>query len=78
MLYPDMQVLLFFFIPIKVKYLGILVGAGWVLTFLTTSWLGRANQLLSMAGFFLFFGPMLWSDIRAWWRREQWRRRNRR
>ena len=77
-LYPDMQVLLFFFIPIKVKYLGILVGAGWVLTFLTTSWLGRANQLLSMAGFFLFFGPMLWSDIRAWWRREQWRRRNRR
>ena len=78
LLYPEMQVLLFYIIPIKVKYSGIFAAAIWVLSFFGTSWAGRLNYLLSMAGFFLFFGPVLWSNIRAWYRREQWRRRNRR
>ena len=78
LLYPEMQVLLFYIIPIKVKYFGIFAAAIWVLSFFGTSWAGRLNYLLSMAGFFLFFGPVLWSNIRAWYRREQWRRRNRR
>ena len=30
------------------------------------------------AGFALFFAPVVWSNIRAWYRREQWRRMNRR
>ena len=78
LLYPEMQVLLFYIIPIKVKYFGIFAAAIWVFSFFGTSWAGRLNYLLSMAGFFLFFGPVLWSNIRAWYRREQWRRRNRR
>ena len=78
LLYPEMQVLLFYIIPVKVKYFGIFAAAIWVLSFFGTSWAGRLNYLLSMAGFFLFFGPVLWSNIRAWYRREQWRRRNRR
>ena len=77
-LYPEMQVLLFFFIPLRVKYLGIFAGAVWVLSFLSVSWMGKLNYLLSMAGFLLFFAPKVWSDLRAWYRREQWRRMNRR
>ena len=73
-----MQVLLFFVIPIKVKYFGLFAAAIWVLSFLSAGWLTRLNYLLSMAGFILFFGPVLWSNIRAWYRREQWRRQNRR
>ena len=77
-LYPEMQVLLFFFIPLRVKYLGIFAAAIWVLSFLSVSWMGRLNYLLSMAGFLLFFAPKAWSDLRAWYRREQWKKMNRR
>lgn len=78
LLYPEMQVLLFFVFPIRVKFLGMVAGAIWVLSFLTTSWLGRLNYLLCMLGFAVFFGPQLWRSIRAWWRRGQWKRKNRR
>lgn len=78
LLYPEMQVLLFFVIPIKVKYFGIFAAAVWVLSFLSASWMGKLNYLLSMAGFILFFAPVVWSNLRAWYRREQWKRMNRR
>ena len=78
LLYPEMQLLLFFVIPIKVKYFGIFAAAVWVLSFLSVGWMTKLNYLLSMAGFILFFAPVLYSNIRAWYRREQWRRQNRR
>ena len=78
LLYPEMQLLLFFIIPIKVKYFGIFAAAVWVLSFLSVGWMTKLNYLLSMAGFILFFAPVLYSNIRAWYRREQWRRQNRR
>lgn len=77
MLYPEVQVLLFFVIPIRVNTLafcGSTVGA---------QLSGRAaaaklSLLLSMANVWLFFGPMAYRSVRAWVRREQWKRRNRR
>ena len=78
LLYPEMQLLLFFIIPIKVKYFGIFAAAVWVLSFLSVGWMTKLNYLLSMAGFILFFAPVLYSNTRAWSRREQWRRQNRR
>lgn len=77
-LYPEMQVLLFFFIPIRVKYFGLFAGAMWVFSFLSASFSGKLNYLLSMLGFWVFFAPMAWHSVRAWVRREQWKRRNRR
>lgn len=78
MLYPDMEVLLFFVLPVRVKYLGIVAAAVWALSFLTASGAGKVNYLLCMLGFIVFFGPQLWRSVRAWWRREQWKRQNRR
>ena len=78
MLYPELQVLLFFVIPLKVKYFGIFAAALWVFSFLSMGMLGRLNYLLCMLGFLLFFGPQAWHNIRAWVRREQWKRKNRR
>jgi hypothetical protein len=77
MLYPDMQLLLFFIIPIKVKWLGWMAGVIWLLAFLAGSWAGKAQLVLSMLGFFVFFGPSAVADIKAWIRREQWKRNNR-
>ena len=78
MLYPELQVLLFFIIPLKVKYFGIFAAALWVFSFLSMGMLGKLNYLLCMLGFLLFFGPQAWHNIRAWVRREQWKRKNRR
>ena len=57
MLYPELQVLLFFVIPLKVKYFGIFAAALWVFSFLSMGMLGKLNYLLCMLGFLLFFGP---------------------
>ena len=78
MLYPELQVLLFFVIPLKVKYFGIFAAALWGFSFLSMGMLGKLNYLLCMLGFLLFFGPQAWHNIRAWVRREQWKRKNRR
>ena len=78
MLYPEIQVLLFFVIPVKVKYFGWFAAALWVFSFLSMGLFGKLNYLLCMAGFLLFFGPQAWRSIRAWVRREQWKRKNKR
>ena len=78
MLYPEVQVLLFFVIPLRVKYLGIVAAVLWVLSFLGAPLGQKLSLLLSMANVWLFFGPMGYRAIRAWVRREQWKRKNRR
>ena len=78
MLYPEVQVLLFFVIPVRVKYFGLFAAAMWLFSFLTAGWLYKVSYLLSMLGFALFFGPQALRSVRAWIRREQWKRKNRR
>ena len=78
MLYPEVQLLLFFVIPIRVKYFGLFAAVMWVLSFLGAPPLQKLSLLLSMANVWLFFGPMAYRSVRAWVRREQWKRRNRR
>lgn len=76
-LYPDMQVLLFFFIPVKVKWMGYVAGGFWVLQLIISSWAGRVNLLLGMSGFLLFFGREMWQIARGGYvnrrRRKQWK-----
>ena len=50
----------------------------WVFSFLTAAPLGKLNYLLCMVGFAAFFGPQAARSVRAWIRREQWKRKNRR
>ena len=78
MLYPEVLVLLFFVIPIRVKYFGFFAAVLWVFSFLGASLPGKLNLLLSMLNVWLFFGPMAYRSVRAWIRREQWKRKNRR
>ena len=78
MLYPEVQVLLFFVIPLRVKYLGIAAAVLWGLSFLGAPLGQKLSLLLSMANVWLFFWPVACRSIRAWVRREQWKRKNRR
>lgn len=78
MLYPEVQLLLFFVIPIRVKYFGVFAAVLWVFSFLGASLPGKLDYLLSMLNVWLFFAPMVYRSLRAWVRREQWKRKNRR
>lgn len=81
-LYPNMQVLLFFFIPIKIKWLAYLDAALFAYQFLLGSWQTRAAILASLLNFLIFFGPSVLRQIRDNLRyrkqREDWRRQMRR
>ena len=75
-LYPNMQVLLFYIIPIKVKWLGIAAGVMWAWDVLTYPGIYRLCPIFELAGFLLFFGPDVWRTICSWFntrgRRNNW------
>ncbi|MEG2435544.1 MAG: rhomboid family intramembrane serine protease [Ruthenibacterium sp.] len=56
MLYPDMQVLLFFIIPVKMKYLAFASAALTLLDFLTGDGATKMSIIFSLLNFLLFFG----------------------
>lgn len=78
MLYPEVQIMLFFVIPIRVKYFGFFAAALWLFSFLTASPVGKLDLALSMLNVWVFFAPMAYRSVRAWIRREQWKRKNKR
>ncbi|MCD7737156.1 MAG: hypothetical protein LUI07_09390, partial [Lachnospiraceae bacterium] len=53
--YPDMQVLLMFIIPVKMKWLGILYGVVILLSALTGGWAIRIVIFASLLNFVIYF-----------------------
>mgnify|MGYP002515781295 FL=1 len=54
-MYPDMQVMLYFIIPIKMKWMAIVYGVLIVYNFVISSWAGRISIVMSMLSFIVFF-----------------------
>ena len=81
-LFPEQRLLLFFFIPVKVKWLGWIAAAILLLQLIVGSWGVKVNVLLSLVNFALFFGrgavQQVRGEISAYKRRRQWRDANRR
>jgi Rhomboid family len=65
--FPDVQVLLFFILPIRVKWLGIVAGLGIVAALVMGDWVMRGAIVAAMGNYLLFFGGH-WRDV--------WRSRN--
>ena len=55
-LFPDFEFLLFFILPVKVKYLAILDAVIYVIQFVMGPWSTRVAILFSLVNLFLFFG----------------------
>lgn len=53
--YPDARVLLYFFIPIKMKWLGIFYGVMVLLSFISSGWVGKVVIIASLFNFLVFF-----------------------
>ena len=53
--YPDMQIMLYFFIPLKIKYLAILDGVLILWQFLQSPWYGKGIIVVSLLNFLIFY-----------------------
>jgi membrane associated rhomboid family serine protease len=65
-LFPDVEILLFFVLPVRVKWLGIVSAVAMAYFFATSGWVTRGSIAASLAGYLLFFSG-------HWW--DAWRRR---
>ena len=74
-MFPDVEVLLFFIIPIKVKWLGIFEGVMLIILFIFSGIVSRAAIIVAMLNFLLFFGRDLINKIRRAYREYKWRHR---
>lgn len=59
LMYPDYQVLLFFILPVKMKYLALIDAVGLIFMLITDSWSGKVALLVALANVILFF----WKDF---------------
>jgi hypothetical protein len=64
-LFPDVEILLFFVLPVRVKWLGILAAAPMALLAFKGGWATRASIFASLTGYALFFSGHWWSAWRA-------------
>lgn len=73
-MFPDVEVLLFFIIPIKVKWLGIFEGVSLIILFIFSGIVTRAAIIVALLNFLLFFGRDLINKIRRAYREYKWKR----
>lgn len=74
-LFPEMEVQLFFFIPVKMKYLAALTGVMAGINFVQGGLYDRIYLLCVYSGFLLFFGPAMVESIRLRIRRARYKKR---
>lgn len=75
---PDFKLLLFFFIPIKVKYIAIFEAVSYVLLFIVVGWVERLALVMSLVNILIFFGATLIRRLKAYIRRKKFQREARR
>lgn len=71
--YPNAEVLLYFFIPIKIKWLGIFYGIIILADFVQSSWPNRIVMIASLLNFVVFF--LSGRNVKRYSPKEQARRR---
>ncbi len=54
-MYPDMQVMLYFIIPIRMKWMALVYGILTLYGFIMTNWAGRISIFMALLNFFIFF-----------------------
>jgi hypothetical protein len=68
-LYPDFELLLFFILPVKIKWLALLTWIMYGWTFLTGEWLDRVMVVAAVLNYLLFFGREIWQNAKHGHRR---------
>ena len=74
LLNPDYTVLVFFILPVKMKWLALIDGIGILLSLITTSWSGRLAIVMALINLLIFFTPTLVTRIKQAYGRWKWKR----
>ncbi len=74
LLYPDFQVNLFFFLPVKVKYLALIDAAGLLVSFVMGNASTRIALAMALVNVLLFFGGNLIQRVKSAYRRYKWKK----
>ena len=69
-LYPNYEFHLFFFLPVKVKWLALLTGLFFALSFITGGWMTKLLILGGTINFFIFFGQEIYLNFKTKKKRE--------
>ena len=72
-LYPENEVRLFFFIPIKIKYLAYFEIALLTFYFITGGITTKLSIIASLTGFLIFFSKDFYHKIKMWFRRQKYK-----
>ncbi len=70
---PNFEVLLFFFLPLKMKWLAIVDTILLVLSFVYSGWRSRIALVVALLNLFIFFTPHLIDHFKAAARRRKWK-----
>jgi hypothetical protein len=71
---PNFKLYIFFFIPVKVKWLALLDGVLLLLQFMLPIWQIRIALLMSLVNLILFFGKSVLDKIKNFFRRRKYMR----
>jgi len=71
---PDYRILLFFFIPIKMKYLAIFDLVGLILIFIFSGWVERIALLVALLNIAIFFWRTAFIKLKNVYRRRKFKR----
>jgi hypothetical protein len=73
-LYPDFTLMLFFVLPVKIRWLALLtwIGLGYGLLF-APDWMSRLMIVAAVSNYLVFFGRDIWLDVKHGHRRMQFR-----
>ncbi len=63
-LFPDFQLLLFFVLPVRIKWLALLTWLGYGYMLLVGGWPSRLMVLASIGNFLLFFARDIWVNLK--------------
>ncbi|MGN0801794.1 MAG: rhomboid family intramembrane serine protease [Candidatus Faecivicinus sp.] len=74
LLYPDFQVNLFFFLPVRVKYLALIDAAGLLVSFVMGNASSRIALVMALVNMLLFFGGNLIQRVKSAYRRYKWKK----
>ena len=75
-LYPDLKVMIFFIIPVKVKWLGLFEGVMLIMLLVTSNLYVKVAILVAILNFLLFFGQDLIRIVKNTYREFKWRNGN--
>ncbi len=57
---PEFEIMLFFILPVKIRWLALFAWASYAALFVMGSWASRLQIVAAVGNFFIFFGRDLW------------------